>query len=347
VAHALGTAVGWVAVADPARTLTEPYLAQSYGLAMAVVGTMLVSAALVSGSLWRRLRVAAWRGRLPRRFGALPSETRPSYERPSGYKVARLVADPSSGEGGFLGLTVGGLYSGDGAAVCEVLTGALPPPRRWGRRPTPALHAAPDLGCSCGFYAFHGRDEAIALLSARPPVSRLFGLVLLEVDFSGTVIEFDRGFRAGQQRVLGVQVPPWCVPCATAGRARPAKRIAGLAGKPLEEASKAELPRHPPLYRLALLVHHTALLERLAGRAALRPVCDEHTPEVVEIVPGSEVAGGEAGEEPRRPTTVVLELADLAARLETEVSWLSDPDFDVAGFVDALSWLPPGNSRAA
>jgi hypothetical protein len=318
--------------AGTGQTLPSPYLAEPNGLLALLLGAVLLSAALLSGSVWRRIRLAAWRGRLPGHVGALSAETRPSHDRPRGYKVARLVTDPRTGEGGFLGLTVGGLYTRDTAAVCEVLAGSLPAPRRWGRRAPPVAHEAPDLGCTCGFYAFHDRPSAVGLLSARPPVSRLFGLVLLEVDLAGTVIEFDRGFRASDQRVLGVHVPPWCVPCATSGSVRRARRIAGLSGRPFEDALRADLPRYPPLYRVALNAHHNALIERLAGRAALRAVCDEHTP----------VADPAAPTEP-----VVLELADLAARLGTEVSWLDDLDFDVAGFVDAMSWLPPGNARAA
>jgi hypothetical protein len=312
----------------------HPYAADLQGLAALVVGITLLAAGMLSISAWERLRRAAWNGRLPGRIGALQAEGRPSHDRPQGYKVAKLVADPSSGAGSFLGLTVGGLYHEDTAASCEVLTGWLPPPRRWGRRRKPPPHDVPDLGCTCGFYAFHDPAEAVALLSERPPVSRLFGLVLLEVDLAGTVIEFDRGFRASHQRVLGVQVPPWCVPCATIGRAEPARRLAGLAGPSLADELQAELPRYPPAYRLALTVHHRALLERLAGRAPLRAVCDEHTPRATDEGEGS--------------PPLVLEVADLAARLGTEVRWLDDEEaFDLDGFVDAMSWSPPGRRRAA
>jgi hypothetical protein len=317
-----------------AQALETVYPAGQHGLAMVAIGLLVLTLALASEQLWRRLRVAAWTGRLPGRFGALPDETLPSHERPRGYKAARLVADAAGG-GSFLGLTLGGLYGHDDRAVCEVLAGALPPPRRWGRRRRPTAHEAPDLTCTCGFYAFHGREGALGLLTARPPISRQLGVVLLEVDLSGTVIEFDRGFRAGQQRVLGVQVPRWCVPCAASGTARPARVVAGLSGAALADSLRAELPRYPPVYRLALSVHQTALLERLAGRAALRAVCDEHTP--VELV-AEDAAPGDR---------IVLELADLAARLGTEVRWLDDDAFDVAGFVEAMSWLPPGNSRVA
>jgi hypothetical protein len=276
---------------------------------------------------------ARW-ARLGRR-SPLPTETRPSYERPAGYKVARLVADTSTPAGGFLGLTVGGLYGSDTTASCEVLAGSLPPKRRWGRRRIPPAHGAPDLSCSCGFYAYQQRAPATDLLASRPPISRLFGTALLEVDLGGTVIEFDRGFRASRQRVLGVQVPRWCVSCAAEGEAQRARWLAGLSGRVLAEALQSEVPRLPSVYRLAVTIHHTALLERLGGRAALRPVCDGHTPP-------PDLLGG-AGP----PAAILLELPELAARLATEVRWLDDGEFDVAGYVEAVSWLPPAHRRAA
>jgi hypothetical protein len=247
--------------------------------------------------------------------------------------VARLVAGPTSAEGGFLGLTVGGLYGADAAAVCEVLAGTLAPPRRWGRRPEPAPHGVPDLACTCGFYALKERAPALELLSARPPISRLFGTALLEVDLAGTIIEFQRGFRASDQRVLGVRVPPWCLPCAADGELRPAARLAGLANRPLAASLGAEIPRLPLADRAAVMAHHVSLLDRLAGRAALRPVCDGH-------------AFPAPGADDWAPS-VVLGLADLAARLGTEVRWLDDDGFDVDGYVEAVAWTPPSRRRIA
>jgi hypothetical protein len=263
------------------------------------------------------------------RFGRrreLRSEQVPSADRPRGHKVGRLVVDPRDGDGSFLGLTVGGLYGSDDAATCEVLEGRLPPPRRWGRRLVPPPHGVPDLGCSCGFYAFKEAKAAVKLLAERPPVSRLFGAALLDVDLAGTVIEFDRGFRASRQRVLGVQVPRWCVPCAADGEAQRAERVAGDAGPRLESGLRTEVPRVPSVYRLAVAVHHASLLERLAGRAAMRPVCDQHSPPYDGLGDRADV--------------VVLELAELAGRLATEVRWLPDERFDHRGFIEALSWLP-------
>jgi hypothetical protein len=275
-------------------------------------------------------RWASLGGRAP-----LPSETRSGVDRPRGYKVAKLVAVADADRAGFLGLTLGGLYDADAPAVCEVLAGSVPPRRRWGRRARPPDHTAPDLGCTCGFYAYQLREPATELLAGRPPVSRLLGTALLEVDLAGTVIEFQRGFRAGRQRVLGVQVPRWCVPCAANGEARRAERLGGLDGDALDAAMRAEVPRLPPGSRVPVAVHYAGLLARLAGRAALRPVCDHHARS------GSPPAW--AGPAP----TVTVELATLAGWLGTETRWLDDRLFDVDTYVEALSWVPPRHRRAA
>ncbi len=312
-----------------------PYalLGAPWTVAMLVFWITVAVVAIYGGDVFRQLRSAAWLGRLPGGVGALPTEERANHDRPSGYKVARLVADPATGHAGFLGLTLGGRYAREDIADCQVLNGSLPPPRRWGRRRPPPEHDAPDLDCTCGFHALTDRSEATHLLATRPPISRMFGPVLVEVDLAGTVIEFDRGYRASHQRVLGVQVPRWCVPCARLGRHRPAQRVAGLASTALERACRDDLPLHPSLYRYALAAHHLELVRRLEGDAALRPVCDEHTPVVVRA-------------EDERPATLVLELADLAAGLGTEVSWLDDDSFDVDRFVDAVSWPPPPRSKS-
>jgi hypothetical protein len=331
VTAAIGVPLGWLPAPDAAVALVAVHLGMWDGFGLLVLGAAMVPVVLLVARGLARVRLAAWLGRLPRRVGALPTEVRPSSERPRGYKVARLVAGQPGEGGAFLGATLGGTYSRDGTAGCEVLAGQLPPPRRWGRRRLPPNHAAPDLSCTCGFHAMRDRGEAAALLTSRPPISRLFGLVLLEVDLGGTVVEFDRGFRASHQRVLGVQVPRWCLTCATAGRARRAVRVAGLAGGCLEEACKQDLPTHPPLYRLAMLVHHREMLARLDGRAALRAVCEDHTWAPHGAVPGAAPA-------------VVLELADLAAQLGTEVSWLDDDGFDVATFVETMALVPPGRA---
>jgi hypothetical protein len=327
----LGAATDAVAAAALPYTL----LGTPWTVMMLLFWVLVALVALYGGSIWTHARNAVWHGRLPGSMGALPTESRASHDRPHGYKVARLVVDPVTGRASFLGLTLGGRYEQESTAGCEVLSGALPPPRRWGRRTPPPPHEAPDLGCTCGFYALSGRAAATELLATRPPVSRMFGAVLLEVDLAGTVVEFDRGYRAGHQRVLGVQVPRWCLPCARLGRAFPASRLAGLAGPRLEQACRSDLPQHPPLYRVALAAHNVEVVRRLEGRAALRPVCDDHTPATS---PSQE---GEA------PSSVVLELADLASGLGTEVRWLDEEGFDVARYVETVSWPPPPRDSQA
>jgi hypothetical protein len=79
-------------------------------------------------------------------------------------------------------------------------------------------------------------------------------------------------------------------------------------------------------------------VRRLEGRAALRPVCDDHTPAPP---PAAKQATGAT------PSTVVLELADLAAGLGTEVRWLDDAAFDVERFVETVSWPPPPRDSLA
>ncbi len=52
-----------------------------------------------------------------------------------------------------------------------------------------------DLNCKCGFYAVKDRKDCME------------GAVLLEVELTGRVLHFERGYRAEKQRVLRVVVP--------------------------------------------------------------------------------------------------------------------------------------------
>src|SRR4051794_34817997 len=66
-------------------------------------------------------------------------------------------------------------------------------------------HPAPAPGCRCGFWSVPERrllDGAVGV--------RLGGWALAEVELSGTVIEAERGMRAGHQRILSLTFPDRC-----------------------------------------------------------------------------------------------------------------------------------------
>ena len=60
-------------------------------------------------------------------------------------------------------------------------------------------HAAPDAGCECGIYALPPDVQ---------PSYTGAGLVTLLVELSGRIIEHEKGYRAGHQRVIECQLPP-------------------------------------------------------------------------------------------------------------------------------------------
>jgi hypothetical protein len=62
----------------------------------------------------------------------------------------------------------------------------------------PASHDAPSLDCHCGFYAVPSDVE---------PWAETADYVTLLVELSGTVIEHEKGYRAGHQRVIECQLP--------------------------------------------------------------------------------------------------------------------------------------------
>ncbi len=142
----------------------------------------------------RRVRRAAW--------AALPVQ--PSGTAVRGYKVAQLVVDDRRERATLLGLT-GRSYAVDVVAQC-------------GR----ARCVPPGLGCSCGFYAFGDRAQALALmeqLSGRHPDR---GYVLLVVDLDGAVLEYEHGYRAARQRVHRIELPRTCSVCRSDGVRRAA-----------------------------------------------------------------------------------------------------------------------------
>lgn len=67
-------------------------------------------------------------------------------------------------------------------------------------------HSAPGVDCSCGFYALPPDIEATYEDCA---------YVTLMVELSGTVIEHEKGYRAGHQRVIECRLPP-CPYCSRA-----------------------------------------------------------------------------------------------------------------------------------
>jgi hypothetical protein len=83
-------------------------------------------------------------------------------------------------------------------------------------------HRAPDARCSCGFYAV--ADEAsLWRLGADEPE-----LAVLDVELAGRVIEHDHGFRASDQRVLGVRFHGVCVRCGRRAETFAQRRFGGL-----------------------------------------------------------------------------------------------------------------------
>ncbi|MFP5252176.1 MAG: hypothetical protein ACLGH4_00075 [Actinomycetes bacterium] len=241
----------------------------------------------------RRVRAWVWSGRLPGRLGALPVVDVEHHEAPRGHKTAQLLLEPPAPDtaGGRIrlaGVSIGGVYEVEDVAVCV----------------RGAAHEVPDLACACGFHAFTDRDEATALLARRFGFGgAVIARALLEVDLSGTVIEHDRGFRAGGQRVLAVRLLPWCADCAEAGRLAPAVEL-GTDGRPAvgavdwdarewgEGAAGLRARLHPTQRPLQIW-------------APLRPVCADHADAL-------------------RLDGTVLPLVEVAQRLGTEVAWL-DP----------------------
>jgi hypothetical protein len=69
------------------------------------------------------------------------------------------------------------------------------------------LHAAPQLDCSCGFYATADEEHLGRLGVDEPDVARL------DVELAGHVIEHDHGYRAAHQRTRAVRVHGTCVRC--------------------------------------------------------------------------------------------------------------------------------------
>lgn len=68
-------------------------------------------------------------------------------------------------------------------------------------------HAAPDVDCTCGFYAVTDPSALPTVTEHHPD------MVLLEVELAGTVIEHEAGLRGEHQIVLGAFFPGECHRC--------------------------------------------------------------------------------------------------------------------------------------
>jgi len=84
------------------------------------------------------------------------------------------------------------------------------------------LHPAPQLDCSCGFYAAAGEEHLGRLGVDEPDVARL------DVELAGHVIEHDHGFRAAHQRTCGVHVHGTCVRCGDPAEVLHQRRFGAL-----------------------------------------------------------------------------------------------------------------------
>ena len=143
---------------------------------------------------------------------------------------------------------------------------------------------SPGLDCVCGFYALKDRSEAEDLLASNYPLRTAWNGALLTVELEGRVLQYERGYRAQRQRVLRVEVGPQCTRCLRRGEVRQATAIGGR-----------------PVERREVVLGGSGRLHEPAARVPLRPVCAEHAP---------------VGED-----AVVMNLAELANRLGTEVRW--------------------------
>lgn len=229
----------------------------------------------------RRVRALVWRGGLPGRLGALPVEHVEAHEAPRGWKCAQLLLSPDADEVRLAGVSIGGSYRAEDRAACV--------------RSRP--HRPPALSCECGFYAFLDRDRAVDLLARRSGYDGdIIVRALCEVEFSGTVVEHEHGYRAEFQQVLGVGLLPWCADCAIQGRLEQARWL-GSDGRPALSLGDWG----PAAAVLRERLHPSVRL--LQEWSPLRPACDT-------------CARG------LRPGADVFRLADVAARLGTEVRWL-------------------------
>ena len=214
-----------------------------------------------------------------RRAAPDPAASLAVHEAPRGWKCAVPVSTPDGSGVELAGISVGGAYHSEDTAVCTR-----------GR-----AHAAPDWHCECGFYAFADRGEATRLLGTRAANDSATVISgLCEVDLHGTVIRHQHGYRAERQRVLSLQLLPYCADCASVGLVAAPAVLAGGAGASRFGSSVTTSA-------------HAAFAARgrvgSAPRRGLRPLCEPCST---------------AGASPGSTFTIV----DAAATLGTEVRWL-------------------------
>lgn len=230
------------------------------GLLVIAVGPLLAHRAVVHAC--RRARRRSWEQLAEQR----------SSEPLAASKTAQVLVRTDGDDALFVGVTLGRSYRVDAVAACP----------RMRCRP-------PGLDCDCGFYAFKTREDALDLLDQRLAYNGLRCKSLLTVELSGSVLQYERGYRAERQVVHRVEFPRRCARCEDRGRSVPATVLAAShrhRAEPLGRADLRFLTNRPPDY---LPVH---------------PVCDAHVP------PG--------------PDSRALRPVDLAGLLGTEVMWLPD-----------------------
>lgn len=106
-----------------------------------------------------------------------------------GYKRCCISSDPLS----FYGVGVHRAYGTEDDATCNTHDG------RYRNK-----HEAPQVDCSCGFYAV--KKEYLAM--TRRDYSR--AVADLVVEMSGMVVVHKKGYRAGHQRVMGIYLDNEC-----------------------------------------------------------------------------------------------------------------------------------------
>jgi hypothetical protein len=184
--------------------------------------------------------------------------------RPAGHKVAQIIA--TDDRAWFAGISHQ-VYGVDADAACRRVD-----------------CAPPSADCTCGFYAYADRSDAVDLGTrlSRHPVRYH---ALLQVEMTGDVLTFERGFRGAHQQVLQVEIDPWCHRCAYRGRRRHAEALGADSRDRRRQLWCDARPR--------------AFASLPAGSAPVRPLCARH------------LAGASR----------VVWPVDLAGLLGTEVRW--------------------------